>query len=123
MKSRRAFRAFWNKERRNSNNDPIEKDWRRSAGDAISLCLDSLQVTGVDEDNGGLSAFWADTFEDEKYSPPVEEWIVTLSRNEHTWTRFMHDSPEVLTMAVMDPRCFDFNDLAGLGRRYEAHYV
>jgi len=106
--SRRKFVAFWN----------MRKDWRIKAGDAISLCLDTLQATGVDEDNGELSAFWADVFVEggDEYGP-VEEWLVTLYRREHTWSSFLKDSPERLTMAVMDTRCLDFNDVAGFGRR------
>jgi len=107
LRSRKIFRKFWN----------TCYDWRRTAGDAISLCLDALEVTGIDEDNGELSAFWAETFEEGGDFLPVEEWIVTLFRREHTWTRFLQDSPECLTMAVMDWRCLDFNDAAGWGRR------
>lgn len=106
LSSRHTFRKFWNHSR----------DWRRSASEAISLCLDKLELTGIDGDNGELSAFWADTFDEDEYSL-TEEWLVKLVRKEHTWTRFLRDSPEVLTMAVMEPRCLDFNDLTGYGRR------
>lgn len=106
LSSRHTFRMFWNQRR----------DWRQNAGEAISLCLDKLELTGIDEDNGELSAFWADTFDDGDY-PPTEEWLVKLVRKEHTWTRFLRDSPEVLTMAVMDSKCLDFNDLTGYDRR------
>jgi hypothetical protein len=106
LSSRRTFRKFWN----------TRRDWRQSAGEAISVCLDRLEFTGIDEDNGELRAFWADTFDKDEYSP-TEEWLVKLIRKEHTWTRFLRDSPEALTMAVMDSKCLDFNDLAGYGRR------
>jgi hypothetical protein len=107
LRSRKTFRKFWN----------TCRNWRQCAGEAISLCLDALEVTGIDEDSGELNAFWAETFEEGGEFLSVEEWVVTLFRNEHTWTRFLNDSPECLTMAVMDPRCLDFNDAAGWGRR------
>jgi hypothetical protein len=78
--------------------------------------LDRLELTGIDEDNGRLSTFWADTFSKDEYSP-TEEWLVKLVKKDHTWTRFLRDSPEALTMAVIDSRCLDFNDLMGYGRR------
>jgi hypothetical protein len=75
-----------------------------------------LELTGIDDDNGELNAFWADAFDEAEYCP-TEEWLVKLVRKKHTWTRFRRDSPEVLTMAVMDSRCLDFNDLTKYGRR------
>ncbi|CZR65267.1 uncharacterized protein PAC_15167 [Phialocephala subalpina] len=44
LRHRRSFREFWN----------TSADWRNSAGDAISLCLDKLQNTVVDPDNRQL---------------------------------------------------------------------
>lgn len=51
---------------------------------------------------------------------PAEEWIVTLFKSEHTWTGFLKDSPECLTMAVIDEVCFELHDKAGYGRRCQA---
>ncbi|KAM3066964.1 hypothetical protein ACMFMF_010013 [Clarireedia jacksonii] len=45
-----------------------------------------------------------------------EEWIVTLFRSEHTWTGFLQDSEESLTMAVVGMTCLDFHDQDGFGR-------
>ncbi|KAF7862488.1 hypothetical protein EAF04_007361 [Stromatinia cepivora] len=45
-----------------------------------------------------------------------EEWIVTLFRSEHTWTGFLEDSEESLTMAVVGMNCLDFHDQDGFGR-------
>ncbi|PQE30331.1 hypothetical protein CJF32_00008233 [Rutstroemia sp. NJR-2017a WRK4] len=45
-----------------------------------------------------------------------EEWIVTLFRSEHTWTGFLQDSEESLTMAVVEMTCLDFHDQDGFGR-------
>lgn len=45
-----------------------------------------------------------------------EEWIVTLFRSEHTWTGFLEDSEESLTMVVVGKECLDFHDQDGFGR-------
>ncbi|TGO10582.1 hypothetical protein BTUL_0131g00230 [Botrytis tulipae] len=45
-----------------------------------------------------------------------EEWIVTLFRSEHTWTGFLEDSEESLTMVVVGKQCLDFHDQDGFGR-------
>jgi hypothetical protein len=45
-----------------------------------------------------------------------EEWVVTLFRSEHTWTGFLQDSEESLTMAVVEMTCLDFHDQDGFGR-------
>jgi hypothetical protein len=45
-----------------------------------------------------------------------EEWIVTLFRSEHTWTGFLQDSEESLTMAIVEMTCLDFHDQDGFGR-------
>jgi hypothetical protein len=104
----RDFRFFWNKCR----------EWRQSAGDAISLCLEALQSTGVDADNGELSAFWVESFEDKQNTleDHFEEWMVTLSRREHSWTRFLKDTHDCLTMAAMSSSCLDLDGTAGWGR-------
>lgn len=39
-----------------------------------------------------------------------EEWIVALSRSEHTWDGFLRDSPETLTLAIVDKICLRMND-------------
>ena len=46
-----------------------------------------------------------------------EEHIVTLFRSEHTWTGFLHDSEESLTMAIVGMTCLDFLHENGYGRR------
>ena len=51
-----------------------------------------------------------------------EEWIATLFRSEHTWTGFLEDSEECLTMAILSTACLDF-DHAGFGRRCSATYT
>ncbi|KAF5877105.1 putative transcription factor cys6 protein [Botrytis fragariae] len=45
-----------------------------------------------------------------------EEWIVTLFRSEHTWTGFLEDSEESLTMVVVGKECLDFHNQDGFGR-------
>ncbi|KAF7907793.1 hypothetical protein EAE99_011918 [Botrytis elliptica] len=45
-----------------------------------------------------------------------EELIVTLFRSEHTWTGFLEDSEESLTMVVVGKECLDFHDQDGFGR-------
>ena len=102
--------------------------YRKYWGKAISACLDALQETGVNEDNLGLSALWVESFDEESKTAcdisvnpdddsdlangldqlvfeRTEEWIVTLTRSEHNWTGFLHDSTVSLTMAVMDSAC------------------
>ena len=141
LRSPRAFRTFWKQ----------HSDWRRNIGDAVSECLEALQDTGIHQENRELSALWVETFDEEGDSDgesaseldqagplatttqgdssfeAAEEWIVTLFRSEHTWTGFLKDSPECLTMAVMDSACLDLNGIAGqvagYGRRCQSHRV
>ena len=117
-------------------------------GDAISLCLDALTETGINEENRELSALWVEGFDEEGDSDgehdsdrdtsglsstnasnrssqesdfeAVEEWIVILFRSEHTWTGFLQDSPECLTMAIIDPACLDLDDADGCVRRCQS---
>jgi len=137
----KSFRRFWKD----------HKEWQENVGNAISICLDALEETGIDEDSGELSALWVESFdeqgesdgesdaeedkEDEEDSPPraltcqattlekqmdsrfCEEHIVTLFRSEHTWTGFLHDSEESLTMAIVGMTCLDFLHENGYGRR------
>jgi hypothetical protein len=49
-----------------------------------------------------------------------EEHIVTLFGSEHTWTGFLQDSEESLTMAILGMTCLDFIHENGYGRRCEA---
>jgi hypothetical protein len=57
LKSRRKFRKFWNR----------HLSFSGKISSAISICLDILQTTGVNNDNGELGALWVAEFEDEKY--------------------------------------------------------
>jgi len=144
MKSRRRFRKFWNRHLSFSN----------KISSAVSMCLDILQMTGVNRDNGELGALWVAEFEDEKYqyysddddesaddmsdarsdagsrhasfSGPmetrmpfkkVEEVIVTLFRSEYTWTGFLRDSPETITLAIVTSSCLEAIDDRAVGRR------
>lgn len=127
------------------------KDWQENVGNAVSICLDALEETGIDDDSGELSALWVESFggqgdsdgesdgedhqEGEVVSPPgalvsqaptvaketdpsfCEEHIVTLFRSEHTWTGFLQDSEESLTMAIVGMTCLDFLHEKGYGRR------
>jgi hypothetical protein len=137
----KSFRRFWKD----------HKEWQENVGNAVSICLDALEETGIDEDSGELSALWVESFdeqgesdgeadgegdeEDEAESPPgtltrqattleehtdagfCEEHIVTLFRSEHTWTGFLQDSEESLTMAIVGMTCLDFLHENGYGRR------
>lgn len=47
----------------------------------------------------------------------VEEVIVTLSHSEYTWTGFLRDSPETITMAIVTSSCLEVTDNRALGRR------
>jgi hypothetical protein len=47
----------------------------------------------------------------------VEEVIVTLFRSEYTWTGFLRDSPETITMAIVTSSCVEATDDCALGRR------
>lgn len=40
----------------------------------------------------------------------VEEVIVTLSHSEYTWTGFLRDSPETITMAIVTSSCLEVTD-------------
>jgi hypothetical protein len=47
----------------------------------------------------------------------VENVMVTLSRSEYTWTPFLVDSPETITMANITTSCLEAAEEQGLGRR------
>ncbi|KAH8596196.1 hypothetical protein B0O99DRAFT_594027 [Bisporella sp. PMI_857] len=132
----RSFRKFWKG----------SSEYQDNVGDAITKCLDALEETGIDRDSRELRALWVESFnvegesdgesedESEIYVNPeatsllapittpltvssfFEEWIVTLFRSEHTWTGFLEDSEESLTMAIVGTTCLDF-DYKGYGRR------
>jgi hypothetical protein len=136
LRSPKHFRKFWK----------AHSEYRQNVGDAISKCLEALEETGIDEDSRELRGLWIESFDaegdsdgesdggvdsgdEEQASPPphsiavakepsrfFEEWIVTLFRSEHTWTSFLEDSEESLTMAILDMTCLDF-DHGGYGRR------
>jgi len=146
MKSRRKFRKFWNRHLSHSG----------KISSAVSICLDILQMTGVNHDNGELGALWVAEFEDEKYQDysdddsgdesddamsdeisdfasrrasitgpmetrmpfkKVEEFIVKLFRSEYTWTGFLQDSPETITLAIVTSSCLEAIDERAVGRR------
>lgn len=128
----KSFRKFWKS----------HPEYRENVGDAISACLDALEETGVNEDSRELRGLWVESFDnggdsdgesdeetddedDQKSSASslakprsifFEEWIVTLFRSEYTWTGFLEDSEESLTMCVVVPACLDFDHM-GYGRR------
>jgi hypothetical protein len=135
LRSPKLFRKFWKG----------HPEYRDNVGDAISRCLDALEETGINEDSRELRGLWVESFDDtegdsdgesdnesdddQKSNPTTqstavtkaptnffEEWIVTLFRSEHTWTGFLEDSEESLTMAVLSMACLDF-DHGGYGRR------
>ncbi|KAL2070355.1 hypothetical protein VTL71DRAFT_13381 [Oculimacula yallundae] len=134
LRSPKLFRKFWK----------AHPEYQANVGDAISKCLDALEETGIDEDSRELRGLWVESFDTEGDSdgesddgsdddqpsdetlPPTtvakptpnffEDWIVTLFRSEHTWTGFLEDSEETLTMAVLGMACLDF-DHNGYGRR------
>jgi hypothetical protein len=109
--------------------------YRENVGDAISICFDALAETGVDLQTGELHALWvfesklptngAETSLEEDVSTgsssesddahegndwePAEEHIVSLFRSEHTWTRFLKDTRDLLTMAIVEDNCLMFN--------------
>ncbi|KAI9733450.1 MAG: hypothetical protein M1818_007198 [Claussenomyces sp. TS43310] len=134
LKCPKTFRRFWKS----------HPEWRGVVGDAISQCMDALEETGINDDNCELSALLVESFDNEGDSDgesdgecnrvasvrfaaqgsnsvsrylPVEDWIVTLFRSEHTWSRFLEDSEETLTMAIVGATCLDFEDTKGVGRR------
>jgi hypothetical protein len=128
---RRLFRQFWAE----------YPEWRASAGDAISLCLDKLQHTGVDPDNRQLDALWVEAFDvnlgEESFDlnldddstnsfsgrteEPAEELIVSLFRSEYTWTGLVKESMESYAMAVMVTACLDYHNDNCDGRRCQGY--
>ena len=122
----RKFRKFW-----------IEHPkWQKNIGDAINECFSALEETGVDERSDELSVFWIEIFDeldngesddegpgddgsDDDFAS-AEEHLLLLRRSEHSWTGFLRDSPECLTMAIVDDNCLDFNDAEGYGMRCQA---
>ncbi|QSZ36241.1 hypothetical protein DSL72_007367 [Monilinia vaccinii-corymbosi] len=131
----KSFRKFWSE----------RKKWQSNIGDAISTCLDALEETGIDSDGeydesiGKPESSKGDDSDDGNTSTiqtataaPLpnslisvnsdtcrffEEWVVTLFRSEHTWTGFLEDFEDSLTMAVVGMNCLDFHDQNGSGRR------
>ncbi len=80
-----AFRTLWDS----------HVDWRSDLGAAIVCCLDALVTTGGE--NGDLQALWV--------PEAAFECIVTLSHNEHSWTRFLKDTRDSCTLAVFNVAC------------------
>jgi hypothetical protein len=134
LKSPKSFRSLWG-----------DAKARANIGDAISICLDALAETGVDDQTGELRALWvikaneaessrsqSSTSEsvgsessrisvDASPAPdwePTEEYTLSIFRKEHTWTRFLRDTPEVMTMAVVEDICLEPNQ--SYGRRCAA---
>lgn len=118
------------------------KSFQKNAGEAITRCLVALETTGVDSDTQELSALWVESFDEDNefdadsddssvansdiqstsnnignFDPPLEEWVVTLFRSEHTWSGFLQDSEEIMTLAIFNTNCLEFHDTTGLGRR------
>ena len=58
----KSFRRFWKR----------HPTYRLCVGDAISICLDALQETGINEQNGEFSALWVSSFEEEEDSEAEE---------------------------------------------------
>ena len=140
LRSPKHFRLFWKS---------LTPDQLENVGDAISICLDALEETGIDSDSRELRALWIESFDTQGDSdgesddesnedqspvqPPsiditqtrpnfFEEWIVTLFKSEHTWTGFLGDSEECLTMAILSTACLDF-DHADFGRHCSTMYT
>ncbi|PSN67033.1 hypothetical protein BS50DRAFT_380456 [Corynespora cassiicola Philippines] len=119
LKDRRSFWRFWRE----------HPEWQRNIGDAINECFIALEETGVDERDDALSALWVEVFDDEKEFetensvsefPVTEEHLVVLRRHEHTWTGLLKDSPECITMAVVESTCLEFDDSYSLGTRCQS---
>lgn len=126
LKSPKRFRELW-----------ADESVRDNIREAVSLCLDLLDDTGVDEQTGELQAFWvvkaaeaesdggsdtegSDENEQEKYNSnnnvngqnqdnweATEEYLFSIYRSEHTWTRFLKDTRQVMTMAVVENSCLE----------------
>jgi hypothetical protein len=142
LHSPRAFRKFWtsNKNLQDNVGDAIEKclDILVHTGiEEDNLELKALWVECFDaegdtdgEDNEEYGAVPAQ--QEASQCPavvqsqslhcgsnflPVEEWIVTLYRSRHTWTGFLADSAEVMTVAIAGTTCLDSNDHDAFGQR------
>lgn len=139
LRSPKHFRSFWKS---------LTSHQLENVGDAISTSLDALDETGIDDDSRELRSLWVESFDTEgdsdgesddesndgrKMQPPpyinimqtrpkfFEEWIATLYKSEHTWTGFLEDSEESMTVAILSSACLDF-DHAGFGRRCSTTY-
>lgn len=117
-----TFRKFWK-------NYP---QWHDNVGAAINECFSVLEETGVDETNDELAVLWVEVLEeldkdesdevalsvDASFNfTPAEEHLVILRRSEHSWTGFLRDSPESLTMAIIGDKCLDFRAAEDYGMR------
>jgi len=129
LKGPKSFRRLWDDARARAN-----------IGDAISICLDVLAETGVDEQTGELRALWAikanEAESDGSQSPaseraesesgrmsvdgtpalnwePTEEYTLSIFRKEHIWTRFLRDTPDFMALAVVEDICLEPNQSYG----------
>ena len=136
----KSFRKFWkaHKEWQQNVGDAISKclDALEETGiDADSGALSALWVDVFDQDGDSDGESAGLCVEDEDPSAPgpaspktlapasvphsefCEEHIMTLFRSEHTWTGFLQDSAESLTMAVVTKSCFELPASQSGGRR------
>jgi hypothetical protein len=86
-------------------------EWQADLGETISLCLEALSKTGVNEE-GNLSVFWVlDT---------GIEHSVELQSSTHTWAGFLKDSRETCTMAIFEDVCLELKDI-NTGKQCQSH--
>ena len=85
----KSFRRLWNRH-----------SARRSCIiEAISTCFDALQETGIDEDNGELSALWVESFEEEESDGEDFESLGS-SDEDHTVRLRRHKGSEQSSRAI-----------------------
>ncbi|KAF4630076.1 hypothetical protein G7Y89_g8065 [Cudoniella acicularis] len=123
LENRRSFRHFWKN---------CAKGDQETVGNAISLCFDELQHTGVNPDNRHLDVLWVEAFETSDFEDDEDDGaasiigpcdllpesnMISLFRSEFTWTGLIKDSMDCCTMAVMAIACLSYNDRHHFGRR------
>jgi hypothetical protein len=71
---------------------------------------DSVSEDTGSSDKGDTESGHTSSDEDLTYT---EEYIMSIFRSEHTWTRFLKDTRDILTMAIVEDNCLECNQEYG----------
>lgn len=86
-----------------------KREWQEEMGKVLSMCLQALSSTGLDSKRQTFSALWV----------PPETTLpkhILLKPSEHSWTKFLKDSVDSFTVAVVVEDCLG-TKFGTMGRR------